>query len=181
MVQAFKETQIGRKPPGVFQTLLGVVSQVKSTNSLQNSCTCIVYRVLWWSLLYGPWTIQLTLNKDSLYHIIVVIALFIAVQGYRALWTGMGSQLARDVPFSAICWSTLEPVRFIILSYECLVVFINNILHLLSQSFLFLLSRWEGNLLIWLEVMKPMRWLFLVQISQLVLLQEALQLLPHAH
>lgn len=35
-----------------------------------------------------------------------------AVQNYRALWTGLGAQLARDVPFSAICWSTLEPVRF---------------------------------------------------------------------
>ncbi|KAK4273915.1 hypothetical protein QN277_017218 [Acacia crassicarpa] len=69
-MQAFKETQIGRKPPGVFQTLLGVVSQVKSTNTQQNS-----------------------------------------LQGYRVLWTGMGSQLARDVPFSAICWSTLEPMR----------------------------------------------------------------------
>lgn len=33
-----------------------------------------------------------------------------AVQSYRVLWTGLGSQLARDVPFSAICWSTLEPV-----------------------------------------------------------------------
>ncbi|MCI15710.1 mitochondrial carrier protein MTM1-like, partial [Trifolium medium] len=32
-------------------------------------------------------------------------------QGYRVLWTGMGAQLARDVPFSAICWSTLEPTR----------------------------------------------------------------------
>nr|GMD02301.1 Mitochondrial carrier protein MTM1 [Ipomoea batatas] len=30
---------------------------------------------------------------------------------YRALWTGLGAQLARDVPFSAICWSTLEPAR----------------------------------------------------------------------
>ncbi|XP_047324321.1 mitochondrial carrier protein MTM1 [Impatiens glandulifera] len=30
---------------------------------------------------------------------------------YRVLWTGLGAQLARDVPFSAICWSTLEPVR----------------------------------------------------------------------
>jgi len=30
--------------------------------------------------------------------------------GYRMLWTGLGSQLARDVPFSAICWSILEPV-----------------------------------------------------------------------
>lgn len=36
----------------------------------------------------------------------------LTVQGYRALWTGMGAQLARDVPFSAICWSTLEPVSF---------------------------------------------------------------------
>lgn len=34
-----------------------------------------------------------------------------AVPSYRALWTGLGAQLARDVPFSAICWSTLEPVR----------------------------------------------------------------------
>lgn len=32
-------------------------------------------------------------------------------QSYRVLWTGLGAQLARDVPFSAICWSTLEPVR----------------------------------------------------------------------
>ncbi|XP_039143421.1 mitochondrial carrier protein MTM1-like isoform X3 [Dioscorea cayenensis subsp. rotundata] len=30
---------------------------------------------------------------------------------YRVLWTGVGAQLARDVPFSAICWSTLEPIR----------------------------------------------------------------------
>lgn len=34
------------------------------------------------------------------------------VQNYRVLWTGVGAQLARDVPFSAICWSTLEPVSF---------------------------------------------------------------------
>ncbi|CAA0830860.1 Mitochondrial carrier protein MTM1 [Striga hermonthica] len=30
---------------------------------------------------------------------------------FRILWTGLGAQLARDVPFSAICWATLEPVR----------------------------------------------------------------------
>lgn len=33
------------------------------------------------------------------------------LQNYRVLWTGLGAQLARDVPFSAICWSTLEPIR----------------------------------------------------------------------
>ncbi|CAJ1974356.1 unnamed protein product [Sphenostylis stenocarpa] len=74
-MQASKLTQIGKKPPGVFQTLLGVISHVKSTNSPRNS-----------------------------------------LQGYRLLWTGMGAQLARDVPFSAICWSTLEPTRRKLLS-----------------------------------------------------------------
>ncbi|KAM0069255.1 putative mitochondrial carrier domain superfamily [Helianthus debilis subsp. tardiflorus] len=39
-----------------------------------------------------------------------------SVQSYRALWTGLGAQLSRDVPFSAICWSTLEPVRRRLLS-----------------------------------------------------------------
>lgn len=34
-----------------------------------------------------------------------------SLQNCRVLWTGLGAQLARDVPFSAICWSTLEPVR----------------------------------------------------------------------
>ncbi|KAM3684735.1 hypothetical protein ACJW31_11G065700 [Castanea mollissima] len=66
---AFKETQIGVKPPGVWKTLLEVINPVKSTNLLQN------------------------------------------LQNYRVLWTGLGAQLARDVPFSAICWSTLEPIR----------------------------------------------------------------------
>ncbi|GMH21730.1 hypothetical protein Nepgr_023572 [Nepenthes gracilis] len=33
------------------------------------------------------------------------------LQSYRVLWTGLGAQLARDVPFSAICWATLEPIR----------------------------------------------------------------------
>ncbi|KAK7338018.1 hypothetical protein VNO77_18614 [Canavalia gladiata] len=30
---------------------------------------------------------------------------------YRFWWTGLGAQLSRDVPFSAICWSILEPTR----------------------------------------------------------------------
>ncbi|BBG97624.1 manganese tracking factor for mitochondrial SOD2 [Prunus dulcis] len=33
------------------------------------------------------------------------------LQNSHILWTGLGAQLARDVPFSAICWSTLEPIR----------------------------------------------------------------------
>jgi hypothetical protein len=28
----------------------------------------------------------------------------------RVMWTGVGAQLAPDVPLSAICWSVLEPV-----------------------------------------------------------------------
>eukprot|EP00850_Spirogloea_muscicola_P017017 SM000142S00531 [mRNA] locus=s142:126906:135045:- [translate_table: standard] len=34
-----------------------------------------------------------------------------SMSGVRRLWTGVGSQLVRDVPFSAICWATLEPLR----------------------------------------------------------------------
>ncbi|KAJ7561376.1 hypothetical protein O6H91_03G026200 [Diphasiastrum complanatum] len=33
------------------------------------------------------------------------------VQSIRMLWSGVGAQLVRDVPFSAICWTTLEPIR----------------------------------------------------------------------
>ena len=47
--------------------------------------------------------------------------LFLTVQSYRVLWTGLGAQLARDVPFSAICWSTLEPVRYhLFLTFQCI-------------------------------------------------------------
>lgn len=35
------------------------------------------------------------------------------MQNYRVWWTGLGAQLARDVPFSTICWGTLEPVRLL--------------------------------------------------------------------
>ncbi|XP_062091453.1 mitochondrial carrier protein MTM1-like [Humulus lupulus] len=69
-MQAFKESEAGVKPAGVWKTLHEVVNPAKSTSSLQNP-----------------------------------------VQRYRVLWTGLGAQLARDVPFSAICWSTLEPIR----------------------------------------------------------------------
>ncbi|XP_020098023.1 mitochondrial carrier protein MTM1-like isoform X2 [Ananas comosus] len=68
-MQAFKESHPGAKAPGIWKTLLGVLSPRKSANHLEN------------------------------------------LQGYRLLWTGMGAQLARDVPFSAICWLTLEPIR----------------------------------------------------------------------
>ncbi|KAK1371026.1 hypothetical protein POM88_037118 [Heracleum sosnowskyi] len=33
--QAFKDPQAGVKPPGVWKTLLGVISQVRTTNNLQ--------------------------------------------------------------------------------------------------------------------------------------------------
>ncbi|KAJ6868194.1 mitochondrial carrier protein MTM1-like isoform X1 [Populus alba x Populus x berolinensis] len=72
-MQAFKAAQTV-KPPGVWKTLVEVLSHVRSTNNVQN------------------------------------------VRGYRILWTGMGAQLARDVPYSAICWSTLEPIRRRLLS-----------------------------------------------------------------
>ncbi|GJN16413.1 hypothetical protein PR202_gb03398 [Eleusine coracana subsp. coracana] len=66
-MQAYKEFRPGVKPPGMWKTMVGVLSPLASSS--QN------------------------------------------VQNYRALWTGVGAQLARDVPFSAICWSTLEPIR----------------------------------------------------------------------
>ncbi|CAA7402661.1 unnamed protein product [Spirodela intermedia] len=68
-MQAFKEFKSEGKPPGVWKTLLGVLSPLRNTSNLQN------------------------------------------IQNFRVLWTGVGAQLARDVPFSAICWSTLEPIR----------------------------------------------------------------------
>ncbi|CAI0410565.1 unnamed protein product [Linum tenue] len=37
-------------------------------------------------------------------------------RGYRLLWTGMGAQLALDVPFSGICSALLEPMRINLLS-----------------------------------------------------------------
>ncbi|XP_058100232.1 mitochondrial carrier protein MTM1-like isoform X1 [Magnolia sinica] len=68
-MQAYKEFQIGAKPPGMWKTLVGALSSVGSTSNLQS------------------------------------------FKGFRILWMGVGAQLARDVPFSAICWSTLEPIR----------------------------------------------------------------------
>ncbi|GAB2291073.1 Carrier protein, mitochondrial [Dionaea muscipula] len=68
-MQVFRETHAGSKLPGVWKTLIGVVSPVRSTSN------------------------------------------FHPLQNYRMLWTGVGAQLARDVPFSAICWATLEPIR----------------------------------------------------------------------
>ncbi|CAL9112322.1 mitochondrial carrier protein MTM1 [Musa acuminata AAA Group] len=72
-MQAYKEFIKGAKPPGMWKTLVGVLTSGSTTSNQ-------------------------------------------SLQGYRVLWTGMGAQLARDVPFSAICWSTLEPIRRRLLS-----------------------------------------------------------------
>ncbi|CAN1751273.1 Mitochondrial carrier protein MTM1 [Linum perenne] len=70
-MQAFKATKNGMKAPGVWKTLLEVLTNVQGTDTSGNN----------------------------------------SGRGYRMLWTGMGAQLARDVPFSGICWALLEPMR----------------------------------------------------------------------
>ncbi|XBI26259.1 hypothetical protein VPH35_051021 [Triticum aestivum] len=71
-MQAFKQSSGGAKPPGMWKTMLGVLSSRQSISHPENLQTA---------------------------------------RGYHLLWTGMGAQLARDVPFSAICWMVLEPTR----------------------------------------------------------------------
>ncbi|RXI09619.1 hypothetical protein DVH24_025090 [Malus domestica] len=87
-MQAFKVIQNGGKPPGVLKTLFGVISHVKTTSNVAALASGIV-----------------------LLNLMILIVSPLTVQGYRVLWTGMGAQLARDVPFSGICWATLEPLR----------------------------------------------------------------------
>ncbi|KXG27480.1 hypothetical protein SORBI_3006G275100 [Sorghum bicolor] len=66
---AFKASNVGGKPPGMWTTLIGVLSSRQNIRSPEN------------------------------------------VRGYHLLWTGLGAQLARDAPYSAICWTVLEPIR----------------------------------------------------------------------
>lgn len=40
--QAFKEAKAAMKPPGVFKTLVGVVSEVRTANNLENSCKLLL-------------------------------------------------------------------------------------------------------------------------------------------
>ncbi|CAH9069927.1 unnamed protein product [Cuscuta europaea] len=53
---------------------------------------------------------------EAVYNVKITATASNSLQSYRVLWTGLGAQLARDVPFSAICWSTLEPARRRLLS-----------------------------------------------------------------
>ncbi|KAG0528218.1 hypothetical protein BDA96_06G299400 [Sorghum bicolor] len=66
---AFKASNVGGKPPGMWTTLIGVLLSRQNIRSPEN------------------------------------------VRGYHLLWTGLGAQLARDAPYSAICWTVLEPIR----------------------------------------------------------------------
>lgn len=112
--------------------------------------------------------------------------LFLTVQSYRILWTGLGAQLARDVPFSAICWSTLEPVRYHLF----------QTLQWIHYGFLFSLApaRKSNSLTLspaalWRSgeefldwwVIKPVQPASLGQTFPLVLSQELLQLLLRVH
>eukprot|EP01018_Ginkgo_biloba_P004374 Gb_35135 [translate_table: standard] len=146
--EAQKEIRMGVKPPGIWKTLLGVLSSGNNTPAQKN------YGVVA-EMLFAAESLVGNLGKawsmyvyDSKYrgcdpvHTLVVkvmeaqsllqsVALFIymhmvlcqslegcrlmtnaiynSVKGVWVLWTGVGAQLARDVPFSAICWTTLEP------------------------------------------------------------------------
>nr|CAB3471675.1 unnamed protein product [Digitaria exilis] len=91
-MQAFKESNAGGKPPGMWKTLLGVLSSRQSISSPENST------ILHKCVLMKTW------NLSAMF-------LLIIVRRYHLLWTGLGAQLARDVPFSAICWTVLEPTR----------------------------------------------------------------------
>ncbi|KAG8485900.1 hypothetical protein CXB51_019264 [Gossypium anomalum] len=131
--QAVKDTQIQKKPPGVFSTLLGVLSNVKGTNP-QNSCMLIstgpVSGIPICSNESHKW--QFFADNYSLSPTYIQKKEVLTALGYRVLWTGMGAQLARDVPFSGICWSTLEPLRRRLLS---LVGEESNIATILGANF----------------------------------------------
>lgn len=62
-------TQIDKKPPGVFQTLLGVMSHVKSINSPQNNCKCL-------SFLATSTSTQHIINLSSRYHACLVFKIY---------------------------------------------------------------------------------------------------------
>lgn len=91
----------------------------------------------------------------------------------------MGAQLARDVPFSAICWSSLEPVRFLSSRCPTIVESFGPFMSLCDKIFLSHISR-QGENSSELWVMKQMLHVSLRQTSQQAFLQEVLLLLPHA-
>ncbi|XP_075519302.1 mitochondrial carrier protein MTM1-like isoform X3 [Primulina tabacum] len=112
-MQAFKHNQASVKPPGVWKTLIDAVSNIKNPQACRISFVAYIF------MFVSTICFMIVFGREfpvSPYWTSILMVKIETVQSYRILWTGLGAQLARDVPFSAVCWSLLEPFRRRILS-----------------------------------------------------------------